>query len=180
MHKSLFLFSLQPKLVESAISLQPDSIFVGHKNLDTTQIERLHQNQIKVYAEVGIFAGEDLWEEFPDCRPVDRDGTPINKQEWYAAVNPTHPGVREKKLDEIRHTLNNLDVDGIWLDFIRWPIHWEVPKPHLTEVGFNDYTQKKFEEDTGLPSDVIPSDSRGISPCMESCGALLFTFNLYF
>jgi hypothetical protein len=45
-------------------------------------------------------------------------------------------------------------VDGVWLDFIRWPCHWEVPQPRLAQTSFDGDTVRRFGYDRGLALEV--------------------------
>ena len=44
-------------------------------------------------------------------------------------------------------------VDGIWLDFIRYPAHWEVAEPVLEQTCFCPVCLKNFEKATGLQAE---------------------------
>lgn len=124
--------------------------------LDEKLIDALHGQHIKVYAEVGIFSGEEYWIKNPDSRPINSRGEPIAKQEWYCGLCPTQEWLRKEKLDTIRGIVKNFNVDGIWLDFIRYPCHWEVISPVLEETCFCNTCIEKFKADTGisLPPDL--------------------------
>lgn len=119
-------------------------------------IDALHSQNIKVYAEVGIFAGEEYWIKNPDSRPINSRGQPIAKQDWYCGLCPTQEWLRKEKLDIIRRIVKNYNVDGIWLDFIRYPCHWEIISPILEETCFCHTCIEKFTSATGinLPPDL--------------------------
>ena len=125
-----------------------NAVFFSHK--DSTFIERLQKEGIKVYVEYSVFVGEKLWQKYPTSRPVTAKGKKLKKYKWYAAVNPTVEEIRQQKLDGIRSLVKETVVDGIWLDFIRWPCHWEVPTPKILQTSFDQLTIKKFAADTGL------------------------------
>ena len=91
-----------------------------------------------------------LWQKYPLSRPITSKGTPLKKYKWYAGVNPTVEEVRSEKLQDIRSLVEESKVDGIWLDFIRWPCHWEVPNPEIVQTSFDETTIKKFAADTHL------------------------------
>lgn len=130
--------------------------------LDAELIDALHRQNIKVYAEVGIFAGEEYWIKNPDSRPVNSRGQPIARQDWYCGLCPTQEWLRKEKLQAIREIAKNFDVDGIWLDFIRYPCHWEVISPVLEETCFCPTCIEKFRADTGisLPPDLIATQDK--------------------
>ncbi len=124
--------------------------------LDEKLITALHARDIKAYAEIGIFAGEEYWIKNPDSRPINSKGEPISKQDWYCGLCPVQGWLRKEKLDTIRRIIRDFDVDGIWLDFIRYPCRWEISKPILEETCFCSACLEKFKADTGinLPPDL--------------------------
>jgi hypothetical protein len=125
-----------------------NAVFCSYK--DRSFIETLRKAGIKVYVEYSIFVGEILWEKYPSSRPVTAKGEKLKKYKWYAGVNPTVEEIRQEKLNDIHSLLKETRVDGIWLDFIRWPCHWEVPVPEIQQTSFDELTIKKFADDTGL------------------------------
>lgn len=124
--------------------------------LNKELIGALHAQNIRAYAEVAIFAGQEYWIRNPNSRPINLRGKPIAKQNWYCGLCPTQEWLRKEKLDSIRSIVENFDVDGIWLDFIRYPCHWEVISPVLEDTCFCHTCIEKFKTDTGisLPPDL--------------------------
>lgn len=113
-------------------------------------VETLREQGVKVYAEISLFVGEEMWQKYPDSRPVDRHGKPMEPHDWYYGVCPNHPGVRKEKLSIIDRILQEFNVDGLWLDFIRYPCHWEeVRSSPITEYCFCDHCLEKYERDVG-------------------------------
>ncbi len=51
-------------------------------------------------------------------------------------------------------------MDGIWLDFIRWPCRWEKPSPQLLQTSFDSFTLESFQRDTGIR---IPAEFEAIA-----------------
>lgn len=124
--------------------------------LDRGLISGLRAEGIRVYAEVAIFAGEEYWLKDPRTRPVNSKGEPIARQDWYAGLCPSQEGLRKEKLAAIERIASDYDVNGIWLDFIRYPCHWEVANPLLEETCFCEVCLGKFKSDAGvnLPVDL--------------------------
>jgi hypothetical protein len=58
--------------------------------------------------------------------------------------------VRQKLLDALEQLLAEHTLDGIWLDFIRWPCHWEGAEPYLPRTSFDVGTLRRFRQDTGI------------------------------
>lgn len=123
------------------------AVFGGYQ--DRAFVAAARDAGIAVYAEFGCFVGAELWQRFPTSRPVLPDGTPMEPDGPYWGVNPAAQDVREDRLDALEALLTEYDVDGVWLDFIRWPCHWEVPEPDLVRTSFDLGTLARFSADTG-------------------------------
>lgn len=126
---------LTPKKLEAGQSLGLNTFFLSNKNLEEKTLKVLEEKGFKIFVEVGIFSGEDWWKKYPDSRPVDFRGRLVEKENGYTGVCPCHFGVREERLKEIKELLG-LDIDGVWLDFIRYPGRWEVKQPKLYQSCF--------------------------------------------
>lgn len=135
-------------------------IFGGHENVEL--VEQLRKAGIKVFVEISFFVGEKWWQEFPASRPVRDDGRLLEKEEWYAGVNPTDPDVFQAVLKKVEKIINTNRIDGIWLDFFRWPCHWESPDPNLYQTSFDDRTIDLFlkEKQIILPDHIQNSVER--------------------
>ena len=153
MHKSAF-FLLVPtdSSIQSAKTLKLDSVFASSTHLSVEVISKLRAElgeKIQINAEIGIFAGKDLLEKFSDAKPVEALNTPTEK-DWYCGICPTHEGVRSHALEKIK-ALFALDINGIWLDFIRYPSKWEEPEPYILDTCYCDRCMQKFSEYIGEP-----------------------------
>jgi len=123
-----------------------NAVFGGY--WDSSMVRSLHEKDIQVFAEVGFFTGSEArWEESPELRPVNSQGKPIAKDEWYYGINPAVEWFRDRKIAIVKKTLENYDVDGIWLDFMRWPCHWEVIEPRIEQTSFDSVSLSAFEND---------------------------------
>lgn len=125
-----------------------DSIFGGYD--DPNFVEAAHAVGLRVMAEFGCFVGEKWWESLPESHPIMADGQPMPAQEWYAGVTPTIPAIREELLVKLAALVREKELDGVWLDFIRWPARWETPQPKLIQTSFDAHTMALFLADTGL------------------------------
>jgi hypothetical protein len=107
-------------------------------------VEAAHLAGMPVYAEYGCFAGQHWWERVPESRPITNQGALLDPDGWYCGVNPADPQVRQGLLAELEVLLREHEVDGVWLDFIRWPCHWEVPAPYLPDTSYDAPTLAAF------------------------------------
>ena len=58
---------------------------------------------------------------FPDARPVDANGDPDLGLDWYLGVCPTHEGYLAAKIDRLQRVTAELEPDGLFLSFTRFP-----------------------------------------------------------
>lgn len=128
-----------------------NAVFGVHEEPELAGV--LRQGGIKIFAEFSVFAGEQYWDRFPASRPVTSEGLLLEKEEWYAGVNPSNAQVRKEKLADFREMLETYSLDGIWLDFIRWPCHWEVKNPRLEATSFDQATIREFCLESSLRLD---------------------------
>ena len=130
------------------------AIFGGYENPDF--VEAVHAAGMKIYAEFGCFFGESWWQRLPASRPTTDSGEPLENEGWYYGVNPSLPEARQERLEAWARLLADYPLDGAWLDFIRWPCHWEVPTPYLPRTSFDADTLARFGRDTG--NQIPPGD----------------------
>jgi hypothetical protein len=123
------------------------AIFGGYEEPDF--VAAAHGAGMPVYAEFGCFVGQQWWEQMPESRPITADGTPLVPDGWYCGVNPSIPDIRQERLSALETLLSENELDGVWLDFIRWPCHWEVSEPSLPRTSFDPFTLAAFRQDTG-------------------------------
>jgi hypothetical protein len=124
------------------------AIFGGYEDL--AFLEAAHEAGMPVYAELGCFVGQEWWEALPESRPVTAEGRPLEPEGWYYGVNPSLPAVRQAQLEALEALLAANPIDGVWLDFIRWPCHWEAHEPYLPRTSFDAETVGRFCRDTGI------------------------------
>jgi hypothetical protein len=141
-----------------------NAVFVGHGSLSTEFIERCHREGAKVYGEFGVLVGKEIAEQHPELWPIGVDGKPLEPDEWYLGLCPAHEWFAQEKLTELREMARAYAVDGVWLDFIRWPCHWEVLQPRIEESCFCDYAVARFAAETGceVSGDNVPARAQCI------------------
>ena len=131
-----------------------DAVFGGYD--DHEFVDAAHTAGLRVFAEFGCFVREDWWGRYPESRPVTSEGEALPIQDGYAGVAPSIPAVRQELLERLVRLIVEHPIDGIWLDFVRWPSRWESPTPRLYQTSFDPITLAQFQADTGL---VIPSNA---------------------
>jgi hypothetical protein len=121
-----------------------DAVFVGHSGLTEAMIARCHREGARVYAEFGVFQGKKVAQARPELWPIGADGKRLEPDDWYLGLCPNIDAYRKEKLAEITKTAKEFAIDGVWLDFIRFPGHWEVRAPRLEQSCFCDASLKRF------------------------------------
>jgi len=153
MHKSaFFFFKPSAESLAKAKELNLNSVFLTHKNLDAAAIQSIREGigpNLEIYVELGVFAGKDLWDKYPDSVPVEASGKEPARG-WCYGVCPSHEGVRNECLQNVKELLEK-DINGIWLDFIRYPSKWEEPEPYILDSCYCDRCLKKFSDYLGEP-----------------------------
>ena len=130
-----------------------DGVFLKHH--DRAWCEALKASGLKVYGSHTIFMDNDnRWQEIAGCRPITNSGDPAPVQDWYRPLLPTSMPVRELRLAQLSDLLADLSLDGVWLDFIRWPARWESGEPKLYHSSFDPMTLSQFQTETGI---VLPA-----------------------
>ena len=86
--------------------------------------------------------------------PVLATGGAKPQMEWYRGVVPTDTAHAIARLETIERVITDHDVDGLLLDFIRWPMHWELELrpgwPPPVDCSFDAATLADLRERTGL------------------------------
>ena len=107
----------ETEILDILTSWGVNAVFGVHE--DRALSEVLRRGGIKIFAEFGVFVGDGYWTRFPGSRPVTSEGRILEKEEWYAGVNPSSEQVRKEKLADFQAMLETCQLDGVWLDFIR-------------------------------------------------------------
>ncbi len=80
---------------------------------------------------------------------------PPKQHEYW--IDPSNPDARRYAKDLIMEVSKNYAVDGIQLDYIRYPFNGKN-----AEMGFNWLGRQKFEQETGLSLDHLDEETRQV------------------
>ncbi|MFC8450850.1 hypothetical protein [Kitasatospora sp. NPDC057223] len=110
---------------------------------------------LRVVGSVPCFrAGDGPSARYADeLRPVDDEGRTWRRMEWYDGLIPTHHAHNRALVRHCAELAASPDLDGLALDFLRWPLHWELElRPGaLPRAGsYDPLTLAGFEQHTGL------------------------------
>jgi hypothetical protein len=127
---------------------------------DEETIRVFKRRGFRVYLTANAFGGTAAWREFPDARPVLADGRLLDAETGgdHGGVCPTHESWREAQLSRIETWIRRFGgrdgIDGIWLDFIRYPGAWE--KGPIPDACYCPRCLAKFRKDTGITMPAAP------------------------
>lgn len=110
---------------------------------------------MQVLQTTALFFDPELVEHFPDARPVDAAGIPSPGFDWYLGVCPTHEAYLETKIARLVRVVEELEPDGLFLSFSRFPGFWEnwLPDYDFTradEFCFCDRCRNRFAAESGI------------------------------
>lgn len=140
-------------------------------------IEQAHARDIEVHAWVeDFFVGNDAsvgvgpilsvhpdWAavEYEDVEAVAADGEPrpSSREPGYYFLDPAIPAARQYLLSVYAEMLSDYDIDGINLDYIRYP----VSLPLESSFSYSDYSRAAFAEVSGVdPYTLTPDDAEWV------------------
>ena len=148
-----------------------NAIMTESDRYDFSAIEATHNSGLRFYAGVACFsdhaANFRFIKERPELWPILENGERRPQMEWYVGMTPIDSRRQEEVLATIGSIARTYPVDGLFLDFVRWPLHWEIElrpgqrKP--MDSSFDPTTLAKFEAASGAlarRSQLHPRQSR--------------------
>jgi hypothetical protein len=146
-----------------------NAILTESDSYELPALDAVHKAGLRFFAGVACFS--DHGSNFrslrkrPELWPVLENGQRRPQMEWYVGMSPTDRTHQEEAYAAIRSVARSYPVDGIFLDFARWPLHWEIElrpeRGRPLDSSFDAATLAKFEEATGaLPRDLDTTSAR--------------------
>jgi uncharacterized lipoprotein YddW (UPF0748 family) len=90
------------------------------------------------------FPKTPLFEQHPEWRALLRNGDTTDKEEKaHIFANPAHPGVQDLLLKYFEELLTKYEVDGLNLDYIRYPHGFR-------DAGYEEYTRGEYKKVSGI------------------------------
>ena len=137
-------------------------------------IELAHSLDMRFVGGIACFSehggANQLLYDRPELWPILETGEKRALMEWYIGVIPTFDDYNQSRLDEVERIMRDHELDGMCLDFIRWPLHWELElrpgAPEPLQSSFDPHTVERFWEFAGLEKppnlDTVPGVARYI------------------
>ncbi len=100
---------------------------------------------------------DQLYNKHPDWFWYDQNGDRQALSSFYVSLNPALPEVREYLVSVFREIVRNYDVDGLHLDYIRFPNEPPAtPRGSGLDYPRDERTLKLYRAETGLAPDDDP------------------------
>lgn len=121
-------------------------------------IELAHRLDMRFIGGIACFSEHGsqhkLLSDRPELWPILETGERRPVMEWYVGVTPTFEYYSASKLDLIERVMREHELDAMCLDFIRWPLHWELElrptAPRPLHSSFDSHTVDLFLRKAGL------------------------------
>ncbi|MCB9849486.1 MAG: family 10 glycosylhydrolase [Phycisphaerales bacterium] len=133
-----------------------------------------HRRKLQLHAWVNVMPAwngpnppsnpNQLYNTHPDWFWYDADGNrqPLNhvvgehRRGWYASVNPCLPEVRDYLVSVFKEIVSGYDVDGLHLDYIRFPNESVVRGEVIPDYPRDARTLAMFQQETGATPESDP------------------------
>jgi hypothetical protein len=117
-------------------------------------ITRLKKEGFQVFLTLNAFGGTAAWKQHPDAVPVTAAGEKVSSH--LGGVCPTHFSWREERLALLASWLRQFGtggdagIDGVWLDFARYPGRWESRSPEIPDSCYCPRCLQLFQVEKGV------------------------------
>ncbi|MGD1940764.1 MAG: glycoside hydrolase family 10 protein [Leptolyngbyaceae cyanobacterium] len=157
-------------IYRSRVAPQQNPLTEGWDPL-TDAVELAHERGMELHAWIWVFAAGNQRhnaimnksDDFlgpslignPDWVAYDQDGSPIPLGQTKAFYDPANPEVREYLLQLVDEIISDYDVDGLQLDYIRYP--FQDPSAERS-YGYGIAARREFRRQTGVdPINLTPT-----------------------
>lgn len=127
------------------------SIVTESDTYDDDVIAQAQEQGLRFWAGMACFLDPGAGDGAP---PVLATGAEKPQMEWYRGRVPSDAAHIQRRIDTAARIVDDHLVDGLLLDFIRWPLHWELELrpgwPPPLDSSFDPGTLADFERHTGM------------------------------
>src|SRR5690242_11129238 len=107
-----------------------NAVMTESEQYDVAAIDSAHELGLRFYAGVACFSDHATnfheLAQRPELWPILETGERRPQMEWYVGLTPTDREHQNHVLARIAAIAAIYPIDGLFLDFVRWPIHWEL------------------------------------------------------
>lgn len=137
----------------SSDSLDPRA---GHANaLIHRLVREAHTRNIMVYADMPIFAHTAVDRSFTQAHPHVFTRSLTGELDTHM-LSPAYPEVRRHKINMLLALVEEYPVDGVHLDFIRFPYYSYDLRVGSCKHGYDEPILKAYNESRGKPANHLP------------------------
>lgn len=116
--------------------------------------EKLRSRGIKIFEATAVFFQPRAYDSLPHLRPVDAAGAPQPRVDWYVGLCPSSEAYIEERAKLLQRVARQLEPDGLFLSFIRFPGFWETWVPGVDRGKIPEYCYcqrclSRFSQETG-------------------------------
>jgi hypothetical protein len=140
-----------------------NAIMTESDSYELSALAATHKAGLRFFAGIACFSDHAsnfrTLQARPELWPVLENGQRRPQMEWYVGMSPTDRSRQKEAVAQIQSIARTYPVDGIFLDFARWPLHWEIElrpgRDRPLDSSFDPATLAMFEEAKGaLPRDL--------------------------
>lgn len=153
------------KLLAALREYGVNAILTESEKYDEAAIDAVHDFGLRFYAGIACFSDHATsfrkLGERPELWPILETGERRPQMEWYVGITPSDRRHQQEVLSSIQSVASTFAIDGLFLDFVRWPLHWELElrpdHPRPSDSSFDPGTLAMFEQGTGirLPASMV-------------------------
>jgi len=149
-----------------------NTIFTESETYRDDLIDLAHEMGIRWFGGIACFSDhshdQQLLKDRPELWPVLETGERRPQMEWYVGVTPTIEDYNGSRLALAERLVREHRLDGFVLDFVRWPIHWELElrpgAPRPLQSSFDPHTLARFQSEMGveLPDSLSDTPAKAV------------------
>lgn len=121
-----------------------NAVFVRRSSLNRSFYNQAKTQGCRVFVEFPTLNGKGYIEDHPEAWPINEKGESAEPADWFMGVCPTDPGFKAYRAGQLRETLADYLVDGVFLDYLHWHAQFETDHPILPETCFCDRCTRLF------------------------------------
>ncbi|MFV0526445.1 MAG: hypothetical protein ACK5RL_18320 [Acidimicrobiales bacterium] len=91
--------------------------------------DALNGENLAYYEAFPVFLDTPYLFHHPGAAPRTHDGLRMVQEDWYLGLAPEYPGLVEWREAQMARIVAELEPDGVFLDWIRYPGFWEMWNP---------------------------------------------------
>ena len=158
------------RCLEELAGFGVNAIFTESETYRDDLIELAHEQGFRWFGAIACFSDHandhQLLQRRPELWPIEESGRLRPQMEWYIGVTPTFHDYNQSILEMALRVVETHPLDGLFLDFVRWPVHWEIEArtgaAPSSQSSFDPHTMERFQQETGirLPGELTDSAGR--------------------